>query len=177
MVFHDTGSMWCRPSMVSHMVWPYSSEFVRQYQFCAKAKRRAHCFCISNIETTVSLGRAISLRQLPFAVLSDNVFWNRCICREEMTQWREDMNLFLSNKIIFCKRAQRMSKLLFLARENRNNFFKPLCNVVLLYRDEYHRWSHLWDYGKNKRNIRIPDVVFKNFTSGMFSCKTLVSLS
>ena len=31
-------------------------------------------FCIPNIETTVPFGRAISIRQLPFAVLSGNVF-------------------------------------------------------------------------------------------------------
>ena len=32
-----------------------------------------------DMETTVPFGRAISVRQLPFAVLSDNVFWNRCM--------------------------------------------------------------------------------------------------
>ena len=31
-------------------------------------------FCILNMETTVPFGRAIAIRQLPFAVLSDNVF-------------------------------------------------------------------------------------------------------
>ena len=31
------------------------------------------------METTVPFGRSISVRQLPFAVLSDNVFWNRCM--------------------------------------------------------------------------------------------------
>jgi len=36
--------------------------------------RRTHCFCIPNMETTVSFGRAISVRQLPFPVLSDNFF-------------------------------------------------------------------------------------------------------
>ena len=35
--------------------------------------RRTHCF-FANVETTVPFGRAISIRQLPFAVLSDNVF-------------------------------------------------------------------------------------------------------
>ena len=38
------------------------------------ATRRTHCFCILNMETTVPFCRAISVRQLPFAVLSDNVF-------------------------------------------------------------------------------------------------------
>ena len=40
--------------------------------FCAT--RRTHCFCILNMETTVPFGRAISVRQLALAVLSDNVF-------------------------------------------------------------------------------------------------------
>ena len=31
-------------------------------------------FCMPNMETTVPFGRAISVRQLPFAVLSDNFF-------------------------------------------------------------------------------------------------------
>ena len=31
-------------------------------------------FCIPNMETTVPFGRAISVRQLPFTVLSGNVF-------------------------------------------------------------------------------------------------------
>ena len=40
-----------------------------------------HCQISKFVETTaVPFGRAISVRQLPFAVLSDNVFWNRCIC-------------------------------------------------------------------------------------------------
>ena len=43
------------------------------------ATQRTHCFCIPNMETTLPCGRAISVRQLPFAILSDNVFWNRCI--------------------------------------------------------------------------------------------------
>ena len=34
--------------------------------------RRAHCF-FANMQTTVPFGRAIYVRQLPFAVLSDNV--------------------------------------------------------------------------------------------------------
>jgi len=44
--------------------------------------KNAHCFCILNMETTVPFGRAISVRQLAFAVLSDNVFWNRCMWRQ-----------------------------------------------------------------------------------------------
>ena len=35
--------------------------------------RRTHCF-FAYMKTTVPFGRAISFRQLPFAVLSDNVF-------------------------------------------------------------------------------------------------------
>ena len=36
--------------------------------------RRTQCFCSPNMETTVPFGHAISIRQLPFAVLPDNVF-------------------------------------------------------------------------------------------------------
>ena len=36
-------------------------------------------FCKINKETTVPFGHAISVRQLPFAFLADNVFWNRCM--------------------------------------------------------------------------------------------------
>ena len=36
-------------------------------------------FFFANMETTVPFGRAISVWQLPFAVLSDNVFLNKCI--------------------------------------------------------------------------------------------------
>ena len=40
-------------------------------------------FCISNSVTTVSFGRATSVRHSPFAILSDSLFWNSCIltCR------------------------------------------------------------------------------------------------
>ena len=48
--------------------------FIVKYANLCKFVRRTHCFCIPNIETTVPFGRAISIRQLPFAVLSDNVF-------------------------------------------------------------------------------------------------------
>ena len=44
----------------------------RLCQFCTT--RRAHCFSIPNMETTIPFGRAISVRQLPFTDLSDNVF-------------------------------------------------------------------------------------------------------
>jgi len=36
-------------------------------------------FAYQIMETTVPFGRAISIQQLPFAILSDNAFWNRCI--------------------------------------------------------------------------------------------------
>ena len=56
---------------------PVGRSYVRQYQFCAT--RGTHCFGIPNMETTVPFGCAIFVRQLPFAVLSDNVFLNRYI--------------------------------------------------------------------------------------------------
>ena len=40
--------------------------------------RRTHCFCIPNMETAVPLGRAFSVRQLSFTVLSDKVFLSKC---------------------------------------------------------------------------------------------------
>ena len=36
-------------------------------------------FAYQIMETTVPFGPAISIQQLPFAILSNNVFWNRCI--------------------------------------------------------------------------------------------------
>ena len=36
-------------------------------------------FCISNSVTTVPFGRASSVRPSPFAILSDNLFWNSCM--------------------------------------------------------------------------------------------------
>ena len=57
--------------------------------------RRTHCF-FANMETTVPFGRAISVRQLPFAILSDNVFWNRCIC-----SWFNVSYLLSTFKVIF----------------------------------------------------------------------------
>ena len=49
---------------------------------------------------------------------------------EDSTRWREDMNF------IFDERAQRVSKILFLPRENKIYIFKPPCNIMflLLYR-------------------------------------------
>ena len=44
----------------------------RLCQFCTT--RRTHCFSIPNMESTIPFGRAISVRQLPFTDLSDNVF-------------------------------------------------------------------------------------------------------
>ena len=64
-----------RPSRSLYDVkWP-----VLQSSWLLGATGRTHCFCLLNMETTVPFCRVISVRQLPFAVLSDNVFWNRCI--------------------------------------------------------------------------------------------------
>jgi hypothetical protein len=35
-------------------------------------------------------------------------------------------------KTIFYERAQRVSKILFLAREDKSHIFKPLCNVLFI---------------------------------------------
>ena len=52
--------------------------------------------------------------------------------REDITRWREDMNFFLSGKTIFYERAQRVSKILILPRENKIHIFKPPCNVLFI---------------------------------------------
>ena len=42
------------------------------------------------------------------------------------------MNLFSSGKTIFYERAQPVSKILFLPRENKIHIFKPPCDVLLI---------------------------------------------
>ena len=37
-----------------------------------------------------------------------------------------------NNKTIFYERAQRVSKILFLPRENKIHIFKPPCNVLFI---------------------------------------------
>ena len=79
-----------------------------------------------------------------------------------------------------------MSNILFLPRESKIHIFKPPCNVFfLLYRQKdsdkiiemtqitssINSRVRLW-----KITTRVPDVVFMNFTSGVFSSKTLVSI-
>ena len=46
---------------------------------------------------------------------------------EDITRRREDMNF-----TIFYERAQRVSKILFLTRENQIHIFKPPCNVLFI---------------------------------------------
>ena len=41
--------------------------------------RSGYCFWLVMPRGKFSFGRIISIRQLPFAVFSDNLFWNRCI--------------------------------------------------------------------------------------------------
>ena len=49
------------------------------------------------------------------------------------------MNLFSSGKTIFYERAQRVSKILFLPRENKIRIFKPPCNVLFIISRKRHR--------------------------------------
>ena len=51
---------------------------------------------------------------------------------EDITWWREDMNFISSGKTIFYERAQRVSKIYFLPRENKIHIFKPPCNVFFV---------------------------------------------
>ena len=55
---------------------------------------------------------------------------------EDITRWREDMNFIFEWQTIFYERAQRVSKILFLPRENKIHIFKPPCNVLLLHRQK-----------------------------------------
>ena len=43
------------------------------------------------------------------------------------------MNFSSRGKTIFYERAQRVSKMLFLPRENKIHIFKPPCNVLFIY--------------------------------------------
>ena len=99
---------------------------------------------------------AIAIALLGFNDLGRSVtpiflFRNRLYI-EDITRWREDMNLFSSGKTIFYEptsflgpfqgkgpgnevvyeRAQRVSKILFLPRENKIHIFKPPCNVLFI---------------------------------------------
>ena len=47
--------------------------------------------------------------------------------------------LFSSSKTIIYERAQRVSKILFLPRENKIHIFKPSCNVLFIIWTKWHR--------------------------------------
>jgi hypothetical protein len=52
---------------------------------------------------------------------------------EDITRRREDMTFYLRVvKTIFYERAQRVSKILFLTREDKSHIFKPTCNVLFI---------------------------------------------
>jgi hypothetical protein len=52
---------------------------------------------------------------------------------EDITRRREDMTFYLRVvKTIFYERAQRVSKILFLTREDKSHIFKPPCNVLFI---------------------------------------------
>ena len=73
--------------------------------------------------------------QLPLAVVDIR---RRRILRsliEDITRWREDMNFIFEWQIIFYEREERVSKILFLPRENKIHIFKPPCNVFFYYID------------------------------------------
>ena len=61
-------------------------------------------------------------------------------CKPIIKQYRGDIKrggskmwiLFSSGKTIFHERAQRVSKILFLARENKIHLFKPPFNVLFI---------------------------------------------
>ena len=102
---------------------------------------------------------------------------------EDITRWRGDLNF-----IFECQNNALGRKTLFLPRENKIHIFKPPCNVLLSYRQKdidkiiegNHRNYVIDKLGceimENKPTTRVPGVVFMNFTSGIFSSKTLVSI-
>ena len=51
---------------------------------------------------------------------------------EDITQWREDMNFIFRVQTIFYGQAQRVSKILFLHRENKIHIFNPPYNVLFI---------------------------------------------
>jgi hypothetical protein len=53
---------------------------------------------------------------------------------EDITRRHEDMTQFYPRvvKTIFYERAQRVSKILFLTREDKSHIFKPPCNVLFI---------------------------------------------
>ena len=54
------------------------------------------------METTVPFGRTISVRQLRFAVLSDKVFWNRCIRQSYQAPLRIEAVWFVTLVSVYC---------------------------------------------------------------------------
>ena len=59
-------------------------------------------FLHTNMETTVPFGRTISVRQLRFAVLSDKVFWNRCIRQSYQAPLRIEAVWFVTLVSVYC---------------------------------------------------------------------------
>ena len=62
-----------------------------------------------------------------------NLVFRSVKLREDITRWCKDMNfIFKGQNIIFYKRAQRVSEILFLPRENKIHIFKPPCNLLFI---------------------------------------------
>ena len=55
---------------------------------------------------------------------------------KDVTRWREGI-LFPSGEKMFYERAQPVSKILFLTRENNIHIFKLPCNVLFIIRSEF----------------------------------------
>ena len=58
---------------------------------------------------------------------------------EYITRWREDMNFICEWQNNILRQAQRVSKMLFLQRENKIQIFKPPCNVLFIIQTKRHR--------------------------------------
>ena len=51
---------------------------------------------------------------------------------EDITRWCEDINFIFEWQNNIYQRAQRVSKIPFLPRENKIHIFKPSCNVLFI---------------------------------------------
>jgi len=97
--------------------------------------RRAHCFCIPNMETTVPFGRATSIRQPPFAVLSDNVFemgvyreWN--IYRGVITQVVKTLNFEIPRCLLADYVVEKYFKKMVWTLDSAEDGFRTGCRSV-----------------------------------------------
>ena len=67
---------------------------------------------------------------------------------EDIIRWREDMNFIFEWQNNIFERAQRVSKILFLQRQNKIHIFKPPCNVLFIIQTKRHRQNNTFLFAK-----------------------------